>query len=136
MHANVHEDIRILLVEDNRINQSVAIRLLEHLGQEVDLAVNGSQALSMIRDQIYDLILMDVQMPEMDGLEVTQRIRHDDSLDMQPYIIGVSAAAMLEEQEACINAGMDAFVSKPLRIHGLAEAIEQFLTVREGAPDS
>ena len=115
--------LRILLAEDNRVNQQVALKLLERLGYRADATANGLEVLEAFRRQHYDLILMDVQMPEMDGLETTRRIRKD--FNDQPYIVALTASALARDREACMDAGMDDYLSKPFRINELIEAIRR-----------
>ena len=115
--------LHILLVEDNRVNQKVALRLLERLGYGADVAANGLEALDALRRQSYDLVLMDMQMPEMDGLEATRRIRADFPSQKQPRIVAMTANAMKGDRERCIDAGMDDYMSKPVKWESLVEAI-------------
>jgi len=115
--------LHILLVEDNRVNQKVALRLLERLGYGADVAGNGLEALDALRRQHYDLVLMDMQMPEMDGLEATRRIRSDFPSRQQPRIVAMTANAMKGDRERCIDAGMDDYISKPVKWESLVEAI-------------
>jgi PAS domain S-box-containing protein len=117
--------LRILLTEDNAVNQKLALRLLDRLGYRADVASNGLEAIEALRRQPYDVILMDVQMPEMDGLEATHRIRHEVALDAQPRIIAMTANAMLEDREKCFAAGMDDYVSKPIRVDELVAALNK-----------
>src|SRR5262249_33758314 len=114
--------LRILLAEDNTVNQRVALRLLGQLGYRADIAANGIEALQAVERQEYDLILMDVQMPEMDGLEASRRLcarwpRHE-----RPRIVAMTANAMQGDRESCLSAGMDDYVSKPIRLAELAAA--------------
>jgi PAS domain S-box-containing protein len=115
--------LRILLAEDNLINQKVAMRMLERLGYRADIAADGLQVLKALQGRTYDVVLMDVQMPEMDGLETTKRIRKSEAC--QPYIIAMTAHAMKGDREVCLEAGMDDYVSKPVRMEELREAIER-----------
>ncbi len=115
--------LRILLAEDNRINQKVALRLLERLGYGADVAANGAEALEAMHRQHYDLVLMDMQMPEMDGLEATRRIRSEFPQEQQPRIVAMTANSMKSDRDQCIEAGMDDFVSKPVKWESLVEAI-------------
>jgi len=114
--------LRILMAEDNVVNQKLASRLLAQMGYTTDLAHNGLEAIEALERAVYDLVLMDVQMPELDGLEATRRIR-----DRWPAralrIVGLTANAMAGDREACLAAGMDDYVSKPIRPEALAEAI-------------
>ncbi|MDQ1311605.1 MAG: hypothetical protein QG605_144, partial [Euryarchaeota archaeon] len=114
--------LKILLAEDNIINQKVAMRMLERLGYHADIAANGEEVLKALKDRPYDIVLMDVQMPEMDGLEATKRIR--SASGCQPYIIAMTAHAMKGDREVCLEAGMNDYVSKPVRMEELQAAIE------------
>jgi CheY-like chemotaxis protein len=113
------ETIRVLLVEDNSVNQKVAIRMLAKLGYETDLAENGRQAVDMVLDQPYDLVLMDVQMPVMDGLEATGLIRKGAQSASGPFIVAMTANASSEDRSACLNAGMDDYLPKPIKLQDL-----------------
>jgi len=115
--------LRILLAEDNIINQTLALTLFERMGYRADVANNGLEAVTAIRDRDYDLIFMDIQMPEMDGFEATGRIRKEISLDRQPQIIAMTANAMKEDEIACLEAGMDLYLSKPINVEALYDAI-------------
>ena len=119
---------RILLAEDNVINQRVALILLRHMGYGADIAANGVEALEAVRRTPYDLILMDMQMPEMDGLEATRAIVAEFPEDTRPYIIAMTANAMVGDREACLAAGMDDYVAKPVRPADLANAIRNSRT--------
>ncbi|MGZ9165272.1 MAG: response regulator, partial [Anaerolineales bacterium] len=114
--------LRILLAEDNQVNQKLASRILEQMGYRTDIASNGLEAVESIERQIYDVILMDVQMPEMDGLDATRNIRKLAHVT-QPYIIAMTANAMEGDREMCIAAGMNDYVSKPIRVNELVEAL-------------
>ncbi|PID79766.1 hypothetical protein CSB20_09095 [bacterium DOLZORAL124_64_63] len=118
--------LRILLVEDNTTNQLVAKGLLRKLGQSCDVAANGIEALAAVRSLPYDLILMDMQMPEMDGLEATRAIRNmdEDSLNYGVPIVAMTANAMQGDRERCLEAGMDDYISKPIARASLARVIE------------
>jgi PAS domain S-box-containing protein len=113
----------IMLAEDNVVNQKVATRMLERLGYKADIAANGRQVLGALQSHPYDVVLMDVQMPDMDGLEATRRIRCTPG--RQPYIIAMTAHAMKGDREECLAAGMDDYVSKPVRMEELQAAIER-----------
>jgi signal transduction histidine kinase/CheY-like chemotaxis protein len=115
--------LRILLAEDNPVNQKVVLRMLEKLGYTADVAGNGLEALDALHRQPYDLILMDVHMPDLDGIATTQMIRHALPANRQPRIVALTAAAMVEDQEACLAAGMDSFLTKPVRPEHLIEAL-------------
>jgi len=115
--------LSILVAEDHPVNQQVMLVLLAHLGYRADLARNGQEVLAALARQPYDVILMDVQMPEIDGLEVTRRIRHDHPGGRQPFILATTAHAMPGDRERCLAAGMDGYLSKPLQVADLAAAL-------------
>ncbi len=117
--------LRILLAEDNMVNQQVALHLLQRMGYRADLAGNGLEVLEALSRQSYDVILMDVQMPEMDGLEATRRICQEWSLQERPRIIAMTANAMLGDREMCLEAGMDDYISKPIRVEELVGALSK-----------
>ena len=126
---------RILLAEDNRVNQKVALKLLERLGYRADVAENGLEVVAALARRQYDIILMDVQMPDMDGLEATRRVR-DLPEDVQPRIIAMTANATQEDRAACFAAGMDDFLSKPVVAAQLAAALDRWAPSRATAPPS
>ncbi len=107
--------LRVLLAEDNPINQKVAQLLLGKLGHRVDTVSSGREAVAAVRDTDYDVVLMDVQMPQMDGLEATQQIRVETTAERQPRIIALTASVLIEDRAACTRAGMDAYLPKPVR---------------------
>jgi PAS domain S-box-containing protein len=115
--------LRILVAEDNAVNQRLVTLSLEHMGYRADLAANGLEAIEALERQHYDLILMDVQMPELDGLAATRLIRARLPAAAQPRIIAMTASALPEDRAACLAAGMDDFLSKPVRISDLQTAI-------------
>ncbi|BBC23046.1 response regulator [Pseudanabaena sp. ABRG5-3] len=126
---NHKRSMRILLVEDNTFNQMIALRLLAKLGYHADCAMNGLEVLQALQNKSYDLILMDVQMPEMDGLEATRRIRlieKDGDAASKIKIVAMTANAMKEDREKCILMGMDDFISKPVRIEDLKGVLKKF----------
>jgi CheY-like chemotaxis protein len=115
--------LRILLAEDNAVNQRVALRVLDKLGYQADVAENGLAALEALERRPYDVVLMDVQMPELDGLDASRRICERWPPESRPRIIAMTANAMLEDREACFEAGMDDYVAKPVRPEELAQAL-------------
>jgi CheY-like chemotaxis protein len=117
--------LRILLAEDNAVNQKLALRLLSQMGYRADVAANGLEAIQAVERQPYQVILMDVQMPEMDGLEATRRIRASGESITQPAIIAMTANAMQGDREACLAAGMDDYIAKPIRVEELVSALER-----------
>jgi CheY-like chemotaxis protein/HPt (histidine-containing phosphotransfer) domain-containing protein len=117
--------LRILLTEDNATNQKLAIRLLERMGYRADVAGNGREAIEALERQTYDLILMDVQMPELDGVAATRLIHEKWPGGTHPYIIAMTANAMEGDREMYLAAGMDDYVSKPIRVQELIAALER-----------
>ena len=115
--------LRILLAEDNVVNQKLALRLLQQMGYRADVAANGIEAIECLERQPYDVVLMDVQMPEMDGLEATRRIMQRWSRPHRPRIIAITANAMQGDRELCLAAGMDDYITKPIRVDELVEAL-------------
>ncbi|MBT3189848.1 MAG: response regulator [Anaerolineae bacterium] len=116
--------LRILLAEDNPINQKVAIHILKRLGYQTDLAGNGVEVLQALERQSYDVVLMDVQMPEMDGDEATRKIRAELPKSQQPYIVAMTAHALEGDREKYLSLGMDNYVSKPIKVEELVKALE------------
>jgi CheY-like chemotaxis protein len=115
-HDAVRKILRVLLAEDNPVNQKFAIRVLEGAGHKVAVAQNGRQAVDLWNSETFDLILMDVQMPEMDGLDATREIRSTESGSGKRIpIIAMTANAMTGDREMCLNAGMDGYVAKPVK---------------------
>jgi CheY-like chemotaxis protein len=114
--------LKILAVEDNATNQKLILLMLERLGYRADSAYHGIEALACVSRKHYDVILMDVQMPEMDGLETTRRIRL--LAQAQPRIVAMTANAMDSDRKACLAAGMDDYISKPIQVRALREALE------------
>jgi two-component system, chemotaxis family, sensor kinase Cph1 len=130
---DVSNSLQILLVEDTAYNQMIALRFLERLGYQADLAVNGLEVLRALELKFYDLILMDIQMPEMDGLEATRRIRQKEKDTMainKIKIVAMTANTMAEDRENCILVGMDDFIAKPIRIDELNAVLQQCLSRR------
>ena len=113
----------VLLAEDNLVNQKLALRLLSQMGYTADVVANGQQALEAIDAKPYDVVLMDVQMPEMDGLEASRRITAKRKPPERPRIVAMTANAMQGDREACLAAGMDDYITKPIRVDQLVEAL-------------
>lgn len=121
---------KLLLVEDNPVNQTVALWMLAQLNYKADVANNGCEALAALRQKPYDLVLLDVEMPEMDGLTAAQQITADWPPAERPYLIALTAYAMAGDREKCLQAGMQDYLTKPLRMTDLAVAIERGLQHR------
>jgi len=119
------QPLRILLAEDNVVNQKFALRILQKLGYRADVAANGLEVLQAVRRLSYDAVLMDVQMPEMDGLEATRRLRQESSAVHQPRIIAMTANAMQGDREICLAAGMDDYMSKPVNVQDLISVLRK-----------
>ncbi|MFA6455372.1 MAG: response regulator, partial [Bacteroidota bacterium] len=118
--------LKILVAEDNLINQKLAIRLLQQLGYTADIASDGKEVLSLLTMNRYDIILMDLHMPVMDGLETTRSILKMIESSLRPKIIAMTADAMSGDREKCIDAGMDDYISKPVRLEGLRDMLQHF----------
>ena len=117
--------LRILLAEDNVVNQKLALRLLAQMGYRADLAANGLEAIDAIERQPYDVVLMDVQMPEMDGFEASREINRRWPDVRRPRLVAMTANAMEGDRELCTAAGMDDYVAKPIRVEELVAALER-----------
>ncbi|MBR9976861.1 MAG: response regulator [Bacteroidetes bacterium] len=115
--------LRMLIAEDNLINQKLIVRVLQQLGYRADVAANGLEVLDALRRQSYDMIFMDIQMPEMDGLEAAKHIRDDMPVDRQPLIIAVTANVTKEDRARCLDAGMQDYITKPIRLDVVQETI-------------
>jgi len=126
--------LRILLAEDNVVNQKLALRLLQQMGYRADLASNGIEAIESVERQPYDVVLMDVQMPEMDGLEASRQITSKWKTSERPRIVAMTANAMQGDREQCLAAGMDDYVTKPIRVDQLIRALED-VVARGGRAD-
>jgi len=107
------------------VNQKLALRLLAQMGYRADLASNGIEAVESVERQPYDVVLMDVQMPEMDGLEASRRINANHPDGRRPRIVAMTANAMAGDREACLAAGMDDYITKPIRVEALVAALMQ-----------
>jgi signal transduction histidine kinase/DNA-binding response OmpR family regulator len=118
---------RLLVVEDNSVNQLVAVRMLERFGCYVDVAANGIEAVDAVRSLPYDLVLMDVQMPEMNGLDATRAIRANENGQQHLPIVAMTANAMKGDAEICLEAGMDDYISKPVKREDLLQVLSRFI---------
>jgi CheY-like chemotaxis protein len=124
--------LQILVAEDNRVNQKVARRLLEKQGHQVAVVATGREAVEACRATSFDLVLMDIDMPELNGYEATAAIRsHEATIDQYTPILALTANAMKGDREKCLAAGMDGYVAKPIQLDELREAIAQV----SSAPD-
>jgi CheY-like chemotaxis protein len=127
--------LRILLAEDNVVNQKLALRLLDRMGYRADLAANGLEVIDALERQVYDVVLMDIQMPEMDGLEATRQIITRWAGISRPAIIAMTAGAMEGDREAALAAGMDHYITKPIRVEELISALYQVKPVKSHQND-
>ncbi len=118
--------LKVLLVEDYFINQEVTIDMLEMLGCQVDVAEDGLQAVKMAEENSYDLIIMDLQLPGIDGMEATKRIRTNERPEAKSVIIALTANALEGDKENCMKIGMNDYISKPMEITTLEEKIRKF----------
>jgi CheY-like chemotaxis protein len=111
----------VLVAEDNSLNQKIIVRMVHNLGCSVDAVANGLEVIEAVRRRRYDIVLMDIRMPDMNGLEATQAIRRELPPDQQPRIYALTAGVSPEERQACFDTGMDGFVAKPVVIEQLAQ---------------
>ncbi len=116
--------LRILVVDDSAVNRKILLLMLSRLGYKADIATNGKEAIQSLERQPYDIILMDLQMPILDGLRATKIIRENSGDGKHPYIIAVTAFATIYDREICINAGMNDYLTKPVNIKDLETAIQ------------
>lgn len=124
------KNLRILLAEDNSVNQKVACLILEKLGYRADMVSNGLEAVNSVQTVPYDCVLMDIEMPEMDGITATKKIL-TQKLTKTPYIIGLSAYALSEDRDRCLQAGMKDFLTKPIRVEELERALNTIIALNE-----
>ena len=123
------KELKILVAEDNRINQRIAILTFKQLGVSIDIALNGLEALEMYRKKQYDLILMDMQMPEMDGLEATSEIRTfelESKMSRRAVIVALTGSEPTEKRDVCLEAGMNDYMEKPIQEKLLRSLISKF----------
>ena len=123
----------ILIVEDNFINRKMMTQIIEHMGYQPGLASSGGEALEALRRQPYDVVLMDVQMPVMDGMEVTRRVRADFTPAMQPRIIAMTAKTLPGDRDVCLQAGMDDYLAKPIHLEALTAALRRCRRIEKPA---
>jgi CheY-like chemotaxis protein len=128
---------RVLVAEDNPVNQRVTVRMLQHLGVGADVASDGAEAVASFGRQPYELVLMDCQMPELDGFEATARIRASEGSARRTPIVAMTAWAMQGDRERCLAAGMDDYISKPVHLDDLRAVLERWLphVAEPAAPD-
>jgi CheY-like chemotaxis protein len=118
--------LKVLLVEDNPVNQKIAVRMLQKLGHEVEVAGNGLEAVEKFKGGAYTAVLMDVSMPVMDGFEATRKIRElERAVGGHVPVVALTANAMDGDRERCMNAGMDEYLSKPVRTEDLEETLRK-----------
>jgi CheY-like chemotaxis protein len=117
---------RVLLAEDNVVNQKVAVRMLEKLGCRVDVVANGLEAVEAVKRVPYDLILMDCQMPDLDGYGAARQIRSDQGPHQHTPIVALTASALESDRQRCLDAGMDEYLAKPVSLAGLADALRRW----------
>ena len=129
------KQMRILLVEDNPVNQKVANMMLKRLGYTTVVVGNGLEAIESVKTGSYDVVLMDINMPEMDGIEATQKIRSMIDQDKQPWIIALTANAMEGAREKFLNSGMDDYLSKPIRVEDLQKTLRNVEDKSASYPD-
>ena len=127
--------LNILLAEDNLVNQKVALRLLENRGHYLTVAGNGREAVECAITHSYDVILMDIQMPEMDGFEAARQIRVHEASGWRAPIIAMTAHAMIGDRENCLSRGMDGYIAKPINRAKLIEAVERVAEEFAQAPE-
>ncbi|MEH2084089.1 MAG: PAS domain S-box protein [Nostoc sp.] len=129
-HLGHRLPLRILLAEDTVVNQKVALLMLQKIGYGADVVSNGLEAIEALQKQPFDVVLMDVHMPKMDGLEATRRICQEWKVGFRPYIIAITANAMRGDRQVCLAAGMDDYISKPIQLQELAQALSKCLPQR------
>lgn len=122
--------LKVLLAEDNPVNQKVALRILERLGYQADVATNGQEVLDMLQRQLYDIVLMDMYMPEMDGITATKAICETFHPASRPQIIALTASDDEGDRQQCLQAGMDGYIHKPICIEDLAQLLQHCETAK------
>jgi signal transduction histidine kinase/DNA-binding response OmpR family regulator len=134
LDGDAQPPIRILLAEDNLVNRKLALRMLEKLGFGADVAANGVEAVAALEKQMYDLVLMDIQMPELDGWEATRKIRSRWPGSEGPRIVALTANAMAEDRQRCLAEGMDDYMTKPIQAAELKRVLSEATRISAGAP--
>ena len=129
LNLGASHPLRILVAEDNLVNQKLLTRMLAQIGYSAEVANNGLEVLKAADQMVFDVILMDVQMPEIDGLQATRQLHAQKPAGKRPYIIAVTANAMHDDRQTCLNAGMDDYISKPIRMEELRKALAQAPTL-------
>jgi PAS domain S-box-containing protein len=124
------QPLKILIAEDNEVNQVIALQFLKKFNLTADLVENGQAAVDAVKREYYDVVFMDVHMPIMDGYDATRKIRAECPVDHQPFVVALTADAMKEDRDLCLNAGMDDFLKKPLNLTELANSFSKLLTKR------
>ena len=128
--------LKVIVADDNAVNRKVAVSLLKRLGYQADLACDAKELLARLRQTAYDVVFMDVQMPEIDGLEATRRIRAEFSPSRQPHVVAMTAAAFPEDRARCLDAGMNEYIAKPASLEDLAGALRRAAQRGEKRPVS
>jgi CheY-like chemotaxis protein/HPt (histidine-containing phosphotransfer) domain-containing protein len=128
--------LRLLLADDNPIKQKVGLSVLQKLGYRADIATNGVEVLRALEQKAYDILFLDVQMPEMDGLEAARQIHQRWSADKRPRIIAMTGNALVGDREKCLQAGMDDYISKPVRVGELLSALQRWGATKARKPDT
>jgi CheY-like chemotaxis protein len=128
------DQLRVLVADNDRVNQRVVLLLLQKLGYRPDMVSNGYEVIDALQRQVYDLVLMDVQMPEMDGLEAARQIHQRWSPDDRPRIVALTANATASDRDECLAAGMDDYLSKPVTLDDLARALGSTTQIPVGRP--
>ena len=123
----IHQPSRLLIVDDNKVNRIMLSRAVENLGHSIDTAENGLKALEKLRSGSFDLVLLDIEMPELDGYQTTLKIRHE--LQLNTPIIAMTAHSIVGEKDKCLAVGMNDFISKPVSFEKLRERIRHGLGV-------
>jgi CheY-like chemotaxis protein len=122
--------LKVLVAEDNLINQKVVTRMLERLGYQADLVRDGLEVLGALRQQSYDVILMDMYMPNMSGIDAARQICQEWHPTIRPYIVAVTASTEETDYQSCIAAGMDDYISKPIRLEELERVLTNYQTIQ------